>query len=498
MQRELPRFDEACVLVIGDLMLDRYWEGRASRISPEAPVPVVKVERIEDRPGGAGNVALNLAALGVQTRVWGVTGDDEAADSLQDMLRRAGVDCAFTRVPGQPTITKLRVISQHQQLIRLDFEAPVGAAPGAWSPVDLAARLDGCGALVLSDYAKGALLRPAEVIAAARARGIPVLVDPKGVDFARYRGASVLTPNLQEFEAIVGACPNEAELAVRAQQLIAQHGLGALLVTRGEHGMTLLQAGQQARHFPARAREVFDVTGAGDTVIGVLAAAMAAGAGLPEAVRLANIAAGIVVGKLGTAVVGAPELRQALWQDHGVEHAAQRAASPGGSQGDDFRVERGVRSLEQLQSAVAAARARGERLVFTNGCFDLLHAGHVRYLEQARQLGDRLIVAVNSDASVRRLKGRGRPINPQARRMAVLAALGAVDWVVGFGEDTPVELLRALRPDVLAKGGDYVDKEDVVGWDIVEAYGGEVRLMGVVDDVSTTAIVSRITNDCKG
>lgn len=498
MQRELPRFDRACVLVVGDIMLDRYWEGRASRISPEAPVPVVRVEQIVDRPGGAGNVALNIAVLGVQTRLCGVTGDDEAADSLQDILQGASVRCSFTRLPNRPTITKLRVISQHQQLIRLDFEHPVMAGLTPFHAPDLDEHLAGCGALVLSDYAKGTLHQPAAYIAAARARGIPVLVDPKGVDFARYRGATVLTPNLQEFEAVVGACSSEAEMVSRAQQLMALHELGALLVTRGEHGMTLLRAGLEALHFPARAREVFDVTGAGDTVIGVLAAAVAAGAALPEAVSLANMAAGIVVGKLGTAVVSAPELRRAVSQERGGERVPEPGRGRGIGQAVASGFERGVLGQEQLQSAVADARARGERLVFTNGCFDILHAGHVRYLEQARQLGDRLIVAVNSDESVRRLKGRGRPINPQARRMAVLAALGAVDWVVGFTEDTPVELLHSLRPDVLAKGGDYKKKEDVVGWDIVEAYGGEVRLMGVLDDVSTTAIVGRIKNESKG
>lgn len=478
MQRELPRFDQARVLVVGDIMLDRYWEGRASRISPEAPVPVVRVEQTVDRPGGAGNVALTIAVLGAQARICAVTGDDEASTILRELLEGAGIDCDFTRVPDQPTITKLRVISQHQQLIRLDFETPGTLPPGDFPPPEVAARLAGCGALVLSDYAKGALAQPAALIAAARARGIPVLVDPKGTDFARYRGASVLTPNLSEFEAVAGACANEAQLVACAQQLMRQHELGALLVTRGEHGMTLLQAGASPQHFPARAREVFDVTGAGDTVIGVMAAAVAAGAALSEAAALANIAAGIVVGKLGTATVSAPELRRAIASEHCVP--------------------RGVLSVEQLHAAVAAARDRGERLVFTNGCFDILHAGHVRYLEQARQLGDRLIVAVNSDASVRRLKGCGRPINPEARRMAVLAALGAVDWVVGFTEDTPIELLRAVQPDVLAKGGDYRRKEDVVGRDLVESYGGEVRLLGVVDDVSTTAIVGRIKNESKG
>lgn len=475
MNLEMPRFDQAHVLVLGDIMLDRYWEGGTSRISPEAPVPVVKVEQIKDRPGGAGNVALNIAALGAGVGLSGFTGTDEMADSLADMLGGAGVRCAFIRVPGQPTITKLRVISRHQQLIRLDFEE------AQWSPTDAAlveglqAQLDGCGALVLSDYGKGALSQPAPLIAAASSRGIPVLVDPKGTDFARYRGATLLTPNLDEFEAVVGACATEGELVARGQKLMADLDLGALLVTRGEHGMTLLRPGAEELHLPARAREVFDVTGAGDTVIGVLAAAVAGGADLPRAVALANIAASIVVGKLGTAAVSAPELRRAVQQEQGSE--------------------RGTVTLEQLQVSVADARSHGERLVFTNGCFDIIHAGHVSYLEQARQLGDRLIVAVNSDASVRRLKGKGRPINPQDRRMAVLAGLEAVDWVVCFPDDTPVPLLHALQPDILVKGGDYQSKEDVVGWDVVEAYGGRVRVMGVVDSVSTTAIVSKIQGE---
>ncbi len=475
MKLEMPRFNRARVLVLGDIMLDRYWEGPAARISPEAPVPVVRVERITDRPGGAGNVALNIAALGSGARLGGCSGDDEMADSLEAMLAGAGVDCVLTRLPGQSTTTKLRVISRQQQLIRLDFEDTPVTGAGAILSARLPALLEGCDALVLSDYAKGALAEPAALIAHARARAIPVLVDPKGGDFSRYRGATLLTPNLQELEAVVGPCPTEAELVSRGHQLMADLGFDALLVTRGEHGMTLLRPGREELHLPARAREVFDVTGAGDTVIAVLAAAVAAGAELPQAAALANIAAGIVVGKLGTASVSAPELRRAMQRDQGSG--------------------RGALSLEQLQVAVADARSQGERVVFTNGCFDIIHAGHVAYLEQARKLGERLVVAVNSDDSVRRLKGRGRPINPADRRMAVLAGLEAVDWVVCFTEDTPRELLQALRPEILVKGGDYAGKESVVGWEIVEGYGGEVRVLDFVDDVSTSAIVDRIRRD---
>jgi D-beta-D-heptose 7-phosphate kinase/D-beta-D-heptose 1-phosphate adenosyltransferase len=477
MKLDMPRFEQARVLILGDVMLDRYWEGGTSRISPEAPVPVVKVEHISDRPGGAGNVALNIAALGAEASLSGYTGDDEMADSLQDMLGGAGVSCLFTRVADHPTITKLRVISRHQQLIRLDFEEPDLPLTAKPLAENLLSQLRGCGALVLSDYAKGALRQPEALITVAVALGVPVLVDPKGTDFTRYRGATLLTPNLQEFEAVVGACASEAELVARGEQLMVELDLGALLVTRGEHGMTLLRLGKEEFHLPARAREVFDVTGAGDTVIGVLAASVAGGASLPQAMALANIAASIVVGKLGTAAVSAPELRRAVQQDQGSE--------------------RGAVTLEQLQVSIADARSHGERVVFTNGCFDIIHAGHVSYLEQARELGNRLIVAVNSDESVRRLKGRGRPINPADRRMAVLAGLEAVDWVVCFSDDTPVSLLQVLQPDILVKGGDYQRKEDVVGWDIVEGYGGQVQIMGVVDSVSTTEIVSKIQNDSK-
>ncbi|MEM1111958.1 MAG: bifunctional D-glycero-beta-D-manno-heptose-7-phosphate kinase/D-glycero-beta-D-manno-heptose 1-phosphate adenylyltransferase HldE [Pseudomonadota bacterium] len=474
MKLSLPPFGDARVLVLGDIMLDRYWWGETSRVSPEAPVPVVRVSEIKDRPGGAGNVALNIAALGVATELRGYTGDDEMADSLEDMLGGAAVRCDFERVEGHPTITKLRVISRQQQLIRLDFEEAMLAAGGQSLAEGLAAKLADCGALVLSDYAKGALADPQALIAEARKQGVPVLVDPKGTDFARYRGATLLTPNRHELEAVVGGWDSEAELVSRGEQLMADLELEALLVTRGSQGMTLLRPGREELHLPARAREVYDVTGAGDTVIALLAAALAAGSTLPNAVGLANIAASVVVGKLGTAAISAPELRRAIREDQGSE--------------------RGAVTLEQLQIALEDARSQGERIVFTNGCFDIIHAGHVAYLEQARELGDRLIVAINSDASVRELKGKGRPINPQDRRMAVLAGLEAVDWVVCFSEDTPIPLLHSLQPDILVKGGDY-DKEGVVGWEVVEAYGGEVRALQFVENVSTTAIVDKIIDD---
>ncbi|MBZ0071601.1 MAG: bifunctional D-glycero-beta-D-manno-heptose-7-phosphate kinase/D-glycero-beta-D-manno-heptose 1-phosphate adenylyltransferase HldE [Thiohalobacteraceae bacterium] len=471
MKLHIPAFEKAHVLVVGDVMLDRYWYGATSRISPEAPVPVVHVRQNEERPGGAGNVALNIAALQAGSTVIALTGDDEPADSLVRCLEAAGVRCRLQRLAGVPTVTKLRIISRQQQLIRLDFEDGFEDFDTATLLQEYRTALAGCGVVVISDYGKGTLKPLRELIDTARAAGTPVLIDPKGTDFAAYAGASLITPNLSEFEAVVGPCRSEAELVGKGLELLRRHDLGALLVTRGEHGMTLLRPGQPELHLPAQAREVFDVTGAGDTVVAVLAAALAAGEGLAEATALANIAAGIVVAKLGTATASVPEIRRAL--------AGRRKAG------------NGVLSEEQLLIAVEEARAQGERLVMTNGCFDILHAGHVGYLAAARQLGDRLIVAVNDDGSVRRLKGAGRPLNPVDRRMTVLAALESVDWVVPFSEDTPERLICAVRPQVLVKGGDY-RPDQIAGHDCVTAAGGEVKVLGFEEGVSTTRLIEAI------
>jgi len=470
VQPVMPNFAAARVLVAGDVMLDRYWHGSTSRISPEAPVPVVKVEHSEERPGGAANVALNLAALGASVRLVGVTGVDEAAQTLAYSLQGAGVETHFQPIESQPTLLKLRVISRHQQLLRLDFEQPFTTDSRALT-ASIESALAGCSVLVLSDYGKGTLKNHQELIALAKKRGIAVLADPKGRDFSIYQGASVLTPNLCEFEAIVGHCADEQQLLDKGMALLAELKLGALLITRGEHGMTLLCPDAPPLHLPARAHEVFDVTGAGDTVISTMAAALAAGQTLAQAVALANLAAGIVVGKLGTAAISAPELRRALQRESGSE--------------------RGVLGTQQLLACIEDARAAGEKIVFTNGCFDILHAGHVAYLEQARALGDRLVLAINDDASTTRLKGSGRPINSVERRMAVLAGLEAVDWVVSFSEDNPCSLLEQIRPDVLVKGGDY-SLDGVVGADIVRSYGGEVKVLSLVENSSTTAIVEKI------
>ncbi|MDR9437527.1 MAG: bifunctional D-glycero-beta-D-manno-heptose-7-phosphate kinase/D-glycero-beta-D-manno-heptose 1-phosphate adenylyltransferase HldE [Thiohalophilus sp.] len=476
MKLQLPQFEQARVLVIGDLMLDRYWHGDTSRISPEAPVPVVRVGEAEERAGGAGNVALNIAALGAGARVMGLTGDDEACNALDDILTTAGVECRFSKLTGCATVTKLRVLSRHQQLIRLDFEDGFESYQSEDLLRQFEQQLDGIGAVILSDYGKGTLREARAFIQAARNKQIPVLVDPKGSDFERYRGASLITPNLSEFEAVVGRCRNDEEVVTKGMALIEQYDLDALLVTRSERGMTLLRRGQEALHMPTHAREVFDVTGAGDTVISVLGAAIAAGEDLANATAWSNLGAGVVVGKLGTATVNIDELRRAARAQH--------------------EIETGVVDEDLLVRLVKDARDHGETVVMTNGCFDILHPGHVLYLQQARKLGDRLVVAVNDDASVRRLKGESRPINTVERRMAVLSALECVDWVVPFTEDTPERLICNVLPDLLVKGGDY-KPEEIVGSRCVLDNGGKVEVLEFIEGHSTTDIIKNITDKQK-
>lgn len=464
-----PDLGRARILVAGDVMLDRYWTGATRRISPEAPVPVVHVEQVEDRPGGAANVALNLAALGARTVLVGVTGADEAADLLAERLSAQGIRALLHRRLEVPTITKLRVLSHHQQLIRLDFEQSLAPAETDLLPKRVGDALSDADLLLLSDYAKGTLADPQGLIVLAKAQGKLVLVDPKGRDFTPYRGATLLTPNRAELEQIVGACVDDAMLVERGQRLRAELQLDALLVTLGERGMLLLRPDAEALHLPTQAREVFDVTGAGDTVIATLAAALGAGSALAEACALANCAAGLAVAKLGTASVTAAELERAY-------------------RGGEWQP---VLDRDALIAAVAAARAAGERVVMTNGCFDILHEGHVAYLQQAKRLGDRLVVAVNDDASVRRLKGEGRPVNGVEQRMAVLAGLASVDWVCPFGEDTPESLICAVKPDILVKGGDY-RPEEIAGADCVRASGGEVRVLDFLPGRSTSRIIGAI------
>lgn len=472
MKVSLPAFEKARVLVVGDVMLDRYWVGPTGRISPEAPVPVVKIDQVEDRPGGAANVALNIATLGGQVQLAGIVGQDETAEALTLGVQTLGVEPQWLKVTDKPTITKLRVLSRNQQLIRLDFEQGFSRQDSEELLSQSEALLEQHDVVVLSDYAKGALVEPASFIATANSKGVKVLVDPKGSDFSRYRGAYLLTPNMSEFEQVVGPVHSEAELVEKAQGLLKAFDITAMLVTRSEKGMTLITAEENELHIPTVAREVYDVTGAGDTVISALATSIAAGAELPQACAIANSAAGIVVGKLGTSTVSRIELINTL-------------ATTQGESGF------GVVSEDQLVYALEQARLRGERVVMTNGCFDILHAGHVSYLKQARELGDRLIVAVNSDDSVTRLKGEGRPVNQVDRRMAVLAGLASVDWVVPFSEDTPQRVIARLLPDLLVKGGDY-QVEDIAGGKEVIAAGGLVKVLCFEDGVSTTKIIENI------
>lgn len=470
MNIRIPDFSPVRVLVAGDVMFDRYWYGSTGRISPEAPVPVVRIDNEEGRPGGAGNVAANIVSLGGKATVIGAVGNDEAARLLEAALDEAGVSCDFLCVDAIETTTKLRVISRHQQLIRLDFEASAAVIDDAAFNRKVMQALPAYDVLILSDYAKGALANPQDLIKAAHELGRPVLVDPKGRDFYRYRGATLLTPNLGEFEAVVGACPDEATLLEKGRRLRVDLELEALLITRSEQGMTLITA-SDVHHLPAQAVEVFDVTGAGDTAIALLAASLAAGLPMADAAALGNFGAGLVVAKLGAASVSPAELKLA------VKHRTGAAG--------------GTLDQEELIEAVAYAREQGERVIMTNGCFDILHAGHVAYLQEARALGDRLIVAVNTDDSVRRLKGEERPIVPLEQRMAVLAALDAVDWVVAFGEDTPRDLIARVKPNVLVKGGDY-QPEEIAGYDEVIAAGGEVRVLRFENGISTSHIVNRI------
>ncbi len=467
----VPEFKGRKVLVVGDVMLDRYWLGPTERISPEAPVPIVHVAAVEERAGGAGNVAVNMAALGLQVRLLGVAGQDEAGDRLQALLEAHGIEARFTRSPSAPTITKLRVMSRAQQLIRLDFEDAYGKEDVRALKTQFRDALSDCVLVVLSDYAKGTLADAADLIEIARQAGVPVLVDPKGRDYARYAHASLLTPNRAEFELVAGVCGDQEQLVERATRMLQELDVQALLVTLGESGMLLVAREQAPVWLAAEAREVFDVTGAGDTVIAVMAAGLAAGLIQAEAAALANVAAGLVVAKRGTASVSEGELRL----------AAHRRGIPGP----------GIVTAAQLKELVRDSRMRGQRVVMTNGCFDILHAGHVAYLAEARSLGDRLAVAVNDDASVSRLKGTGRPINTLADRMSVLAALGAVDWVVPFAEDTPESLICTVLPDMLVKGGDY-RVDEIAGADCVQAQGGEVRVLPLRAGRSTSNIVKAI------
>lgn len=457
----------ACV---GDLMLDRYVYGEVSRISPEAPIPVLKAGRTVVMPGGVGNVARNVAALGGQARLGAVTGCDEAGKCLEELVsQEARIDDFITMAPEGVTTVKTRFVASGQQLLRLDDE---GLTSSAFTRTDV---FTGVCVILLSDYAKG--LVDQDLIEAALATGLPVIVDPKGRDFGRYGAAAVIKPNAAELSIATGlpvGTDEEIETALFA--LMALTTAKAIVVTRAGRGMSLAQRGGAVSHFPGRAREVFDVSGAGDTCMAALGLALAAGRSLEDAVRFAILASGVVVAKSGTAVVSPQELIEAEMSQHASLAWAK------------------ISSLDDLVAEVDVWRGQGLKVGFTNGCFDILHRGHVAYLAQARSWCDRLIVALNTDASVTRLKGEGRPVNDLDSRAAVIGGLASVDRVTAFEEATPIRLIERLRPDVLIKGADYT-REGVVGADLVESWGGEVRLATFEDGYSTTRTIARMTGE---
>ncbi|MDE2239512.1 MAG: D-glycero-beta-D-manno-heptose-7-phosphate kinase [Rhodospirillales bacterium] len=472
----VKRFPRASVLVVGDAMLDRYVYGDVGRVSPEAPVPILTVSREVAMPGGAGNVVRNLTALDASAAFVSVVGDDQAGSDLTGLIGgQQRVEPWLLVQNGRTTTLKTRYIAQGQHLIRADREETL-ALPEKLSERLVRIALDAMAATtvtVLSDYRKGVLSAPvcAALIEGAKKLGRRIIVDPKGRDYARYRGADIVTPNRRELaEATDMPVENEAEIMAAARSLLHRHAFGAVLVTRSEDGMTLVTE-DEVRHYPGEAREVFDVSGAGDTVVAALATALAVEVPLPEAARLANIAAGIVVGKVGTAVARPSDLLAAIAPATG---ALQKVVTPSAA-----------------AEAAERWRLRGYKVGFTNGCFDLLHPGHVHLLEQCRAMCDRLIVGINADASVKRLKGPTRPAQGEAARAAVLASLSSVDLVCLFEEDTPIELIKQIRPDLLIKGADYT-RETVVGADLVESWGGSVALAQLLPGHSTTATLARL------
>lgn len=484
MTMDITALTHARVLVIGDVMLDKYLWGDVQRISPEAPVPVVRIKDTSVTLGGAGNVAANITGLGARATVVGLIGTDPTGECLESLFKEKRVRTLLTREALRPTITKTRIMGQGQQLLRLDEETSGPLIPSA--EADLMAHVDtalaDCQVVILSDYGKGIFQTPGlsqRIITRCQTRGIPVLVDPKGGQWDRYTGATCITPNTAELSQVTveAVGHDDASLVGEARKLCRQFRIDWLLVTRGPRGMCLVDGGETTEFIQANAREVYDVSGAGDTVVATLAACLACGVTIHSAAETANLAAGIVVGKLGTQPIDQNALATAVRL---MESGSQGAHSSK------------VVTVEAARVQVKAWRSAGESVVFTNGCFDLLHPGHITLLHQARALGNRLVIGLNTDASVRRLKGETRPILPEQDRAAILSALASVDLVVLFDEDTPLSLIGALTPDILVKGADY-RIDEVVGRDIVEAAGGKVCLVPILKGHSTTEISRKIT-----
>lgn len=479
---DLHRLKGVDILCIGDVMLDRFVYGTVERISPEAPIPVLLVEREKHMLGGAGNVVANMAALGARAILVAVTGKDAAGEEIAKQLSEIGVACEVEEVPGRATTIKSRFIGGQQQILRVDREKAevIGQASEEAVIARAEKMIPGVGAVVLSDYNKGLLTDRvvAKIIETAKRHQKPVIVDPKGQDFSRYKGAFVITPNRKELEAATGMKTGTDE-AVRAaaMKIIVECGISSVLATRGKDGLSLIASDDNPLHIPSDVREVFDVSGAGDTAISAFACALAAGIPLRHAAHLANVAAGIAVGKAGTAIVWPEEISRVIAEKPPRE-----------------RREAGIVKLASRVAAAAESgrrKARGQKVGFTNGCFDLLHPGHLATLRQAKEACDFLIVGLNSDASVKRLKGPRRPVQDETARAAMLSALEAVDMVVIFAEDTPLDLLKAVQPDVLVKGGQY-RPEDVVGYELVTSYGGKILRAEMEEGFSTTNTIAKL------
>lgn len=467
----LDNLAKAKILVIGDVMLDQYWLGETSRISPEAPVPVINIEDMENRLGGAANVAANAISVGADVTLIGMVGCDENGDRLLELLKATNIRTEIIRKEGYRTSTKLRVVSRNQQLLRLDHENSHKETDNTEILEVCEQQISGHGTIVISDYDKGAVTGIERIIEAARKAGKRIIVDPKGASFDKYRNASIITPNYQEFRQVAGDCADEEELESKALGMCRELNLDALLVTRSEHGMSLFMQGQPARHFPTQAREVYDVTGAGDTAVGLFASAVSADYPIADAVKIANLGAGVAVSKLGTVAVTTEEL----------DFSLQATASRG----------KRVTDLDELKRVVATLRRNNEKVVFTNGCFDLIHRGHIACLRDAKSRGDCLIVAINDDTSVKSIKGDSRPVCSLQNRIEVLEELSCIDWLIPFSEDTPLTLIKELKPDVYVKGGDY-KKEKLAEYELVSSYGGEVVISPYVEGCSTTSIIDSI------
>ncbi|MEM7149735.1 MULTISPECIES: bifunctional D-glycero-beta-D-manno-heptose-7-phosphate kinase/D-glycero-beta-D-manno-heptose 1-phosphate adenylyltransferase HldE [unclassified Pseudoalteromonas] len=472
----LKNLSAARILVVGDVMLDRYWYGDSGRISPEAPVPVVKVSKFEDKAGGAANVAKNIARLDGKVGLLGLIGEDESGQILENILEGEKINSQLVSVCDLPTISKMRVISRHQQVVRLDLEETFNESHSQLLLNRLELVLNDYDFIVFSDYNKGSLSLIKEMISVAKKAGKTVLVDPKSSDLQLYRGADYITPNLNEFKLAGGQVGSEETLASSARNLISDAGITAMLLTRSEQGMSLINATEKY-DFAAQELEVSDVTGAGDTVIATLAVMLGAGMMPKDAVEIANLAAGIAVSKLGAATVSPEELSRKLGQY--LQATGEHYQTP----------------FDDVLQHIEFAKQNGETIVFTNGCFDILHAGHVRYLAQAKARGDRLVVGLNNDESIARLKGPERPINPLDERAMVLSALASVDWVIPFGSadenDTPAKLIEQISPDILVKGGDYT-VEQIAGAEHVLRHGGKVEVLEFLDGCSTSKVISKI------